>query len=335
MQTRVKLLQAICLALLLAMVCVPVAKAGYVNNGDGTVTDTTTGLIWQQTDDGIKRTWKDALACCEQLSLAGHDDWRLPNVRELETLVAVDRSKPAIDPLFSRRSDYYWTGSTQTFSPDLAWTVDFQYGKVYWAGKTESCYVRCLRTPSEPPPDADFTGAPTAGTASLKVLFADKSTGTIDSRQWDFGDGGASINPNPSHTYTKPGNYTVRLTVNGPGGSNTETKSDYIKVADPTITVTSPNGGQSWQAGSTQTISWTYKGTAGTYVKILLLKAGKTVATVAAGAPIGTKGAGSYLWAIPSAQVAGKNYKVTIISTKNYKYRDTSDGAFTITKPSP
>ena len=182
MQTRVKLLQAICLALLLAMVCVPVAKAAYVNNGDGTVTDTTTGLIWQQTDDGIKRTWKDALACCEQLSLAGHDDWRLPNVRELETLVAVDRSKPAIDPLFSRRSDYYWTGSTQTFSPDLAWTVDFQYGKVYWAGKTDSCYVRCLRTPSEPAPDADFTGAPTAGTASLKVLFADKSTGTIDSR---------------------------------------------------------------------------------------------------------------------------------------------------------
>ena len=69
--------------------------------------------------------------------------------------------------------------------------------------------------------------------------------------------------------------------------------------------------------------------------RFVLLKAGKTVATIAAGAPIGAKGAGSYLWAIPSAQAAGKNYKVTIISTKISKYRDTSDGTFTITKGSP
>jgi PKD repeat protein len=335
MLTRVKLFRAICIALLLTMVCLPAAWAQYVDHGNGTVTDTGTGLIWQKSDDGIKRIWKDALASCEQLSLAGCMDWRLPNVRELETLVAVGRSKPAIDSIFSRRSDYYWTGTTQTFSPDLAWTVDFQYGGVNWAGKSETFYVRCVRSPSDPPPDADFAGNPKTGTASLKVVFTNKSTGTVTSQQWDFGDGGTSTTTNPTHTFANPGSYTVQLTVNGPGGSNTETKADYIKVAAPSITVTAPKGGETWQAGSKQTISWSYKGTAGTYVKILLVKADKTVATIAAGAPIGAKGTGSYPWTIPSAQLPGKNYKITIISTKSSKYRDTCDGVFTITKPSP
>jgi PKD repeat protein len=335
MLTRVKLLRAICLALLLAIVCLPVAKAEYIDSGNGTVTDTGTGLIWQKSDDGIKRIWKDALACCEQLSLAGYTDWRLPNVRELETLVAVGRSKPAIEGIFSRRSDYYWTGTTQTFSPDLAWNVDFQYGSVNWAGKIESYYVRCVRTPSEPAPVAAFVGTPRTGTATLTVLFTNKSTGSITSQLWNFGDGSTSTKAKPSHNYVNPGSYTVQLTVAGPGGADTETKSDYIQVATPTITMTSPNGGETWKAGSKQTISWSYKGTAGTYVKIILVKAGKTVATIAASAPIGAKGVGSYLWTIPDLQTPGKNYTITVISTKNSKYRDTSNGTFAITKGTP
>jgi len=81
------------------------------------------------------------------------------------------------------------------------------------------------------PPVADFTGSPTSGCAPLTVDFTDQSTGEIDSWSWDFGDGGTSTAQNPSHTYNSPGTYTVSLTVTGPGGSDTETKTNYITVS--------------------------------------------------------------------------------------------------------
>ncbi|MBD3163252.1 MAG: PKD domain-containing protein [Candidatus Eisenbacteria bacterium] len=81
-----------------------------------------------------------------------------------------------------------------------------------------------------PPPVADFTGTPTSGCAPLTVTFTDQSTGEIASWDWDFGDGGTSTAQNPTHDYTAPGDYTVTLTVTGPGGSDTEPKIDYISV---------------------------------------------------------------------------------------------------------
>ncbi len=81
------------------------------------------------------------------------------------------------------------------------------------------------------PPNADFTATPTSGCAPLTVDFTDQSTGDIDSWSWDFGDGGTSTAQNPSHTYNNVGTYTVSLTVTGPGGSDTATKTDYITVS--------------------------------------------------------------------------------------------------------
>jgi len=82
-------------------------------------------------------------------------------------------------------------------------------------------------------PVANFTANPTSGPAPLAVQFTDTSTGSINTRSWDFGDGsGGSTAQNPSHTYTNPGTYTVTLTVTGPGGSNSK---------PGTITVTTPN----------------------------------------------------------------------------------------------
>ena len=84
--------------------------AAYIDNGNGTATDTVTGLMWQQGDaqnDGGGRTWEQALAYCDEgvrLNLADRTDWRLPNVRELASIVADDRHSPTIDPTFSCRS---------------------------------------------------------------------------------------------------------------------------------------------------------------------------------------------------------------------------------------
>jgi PKD repeat protein len=77
---------------------------------------------------------------------------------------------------------------------------------------------------------ADFTADVTSGPVPLSVNFTDQSTGDITSWSWDFGDGATSTEQNPSHTYTDLETYTVRLTVTGPGGSDTNTKADYIKV---------------------------------------------------------------------------------------------------------
>jgi hypothetical protein len=98
----------------------------FMDNGDGTVTDSATGLMWQKADDGILRNWENALLYCENLSLADHSDWRLPNAKELQSIVDYNRSpdftnSPAIDPIFSCSSinnpngisnyGYYWTSS--------------------------------------------------------------------------------------------------------------------------------------------------------------------------------------------------------------------------------
>jgi len=84
-------------------------------------------------------------------------------------------------------------------------------------------------------PIAIFSALPLSGYAPLTVSFTDKSFGTFDFWAWDFGDDTGSDKQNPTHTYIKPGTYTVSLNVEGPEGSFTETKTDYINVEKPTI----------------------------------------------------------------------------------------------------
>ena len=79
-------------------------------------------------------------------------------------------------------------------------------------------------------PAAAFSASPTTGYAQLKVTFTDKSTGSPNKWKWDFGDKSTSTLKNPTHTYSKAGNYTVTLTVTNSAGSNTATKSAYVVV---------------------------------------------------------------------------------------------------------
>ncbi|MTK64220.1 MAG: PKD domain-containing protein, partial [Methanobacterium sp.] len=77
-------------------------------------------------------------------------------------------------------------------------------------------------------PSANFTADNTNGTAPGTVNFTDKSTGNITDYYWDFGDGSKSTDANPTHIYSAPGIYTVSLTVTGPGGSSTESFTNYV-----------------------------------------------------------------------------------------------------------
>ncbi|MHC1725922.1 MAG: Ser-Thr-rich GPI-anchored membrane family protein [Syntrophobacteraceae bacterium] len=96
------------------------------------------------------------------------------------------------------------------------------------------------------------------------------------------------------------------------------------------ITLISPNGGEQWKPGTTETIYWTYKGTAGAKVKIELFKGGALKSTLAASTSIGTGGSGSLDWAIPASQTAGADYKIKISSTGSSAISDTSRSNFTI-----
>ena len=103
-------------------------KNSFIDNGDGTITDLATGLMWQQADDGNTRDWANSLSYAEDISLAGYNDWRLPNAKELQSIVDYTRApavtnSAAIDPLFFATTfddpdgnpgqyGYYWTGTT-------------------------------------------------------------------------------------------------------------------------------------------------------------------------------------------------------------------------------
>lgn len=81
---------------------------------------------------------------------------------------------------------------------------------------------------------AGFSGTPTNGPAPLTVQFTDVSSGAPSSWYWDFGDRATDETQNPSHTYTNPGVYSVRLTVSGGGFSDSNVQIGYISVDAPT-----------------------------------------------------------------------------------------------------
>ena len=99
----------------------------YIDNGDGTITDQATGLMWMRADSGAAYDWEDALDYAEKLVLAKYDDWRLPNAKELQSIVDYTRSpsttgSAAIDPIFQTSMiidetggtnyPFYWSGTT-------------------------------------------------------------------------------------------------------------------------------------------------------------------------------------------------------------------------------
>ena len=97
--------------------------------------------------------------------------------------------------------------------------------------KTSPAYITVTAPP--PAPIANFTATPLSGTAPLQVQFTDTSQNQVTSWAWNFGDGiGTSTSQNPSYSYPKGGIYDVTLTVTGPGGSNTTTKTALIMVKD-------------------------------------------------------------------------------------------------------
>jgi formylglycine-generating enzyme required for sulfatase activity len=110
------------------------------------VTDTVTGLIWQKADGG-EMTWEAALQYAEGLSLAGRTDWRLPNIKELQSINDETRSGPSLNTTIfpGAQAARTWSNTSEINGKDRAWYVDFQLGIVSYQSKMSKLYVRCVR----------------------------------------------------------------------------------------------------------------------------------------------------------------------------------------------
>jgi len=121
----------------------------YTANGDSTVTDNVTGLMWQQEDDNTPRTWDEALLYCDGLALASYSDWRLPAKKELISIVDYGTNTPAIDDaIYFPGTDAarYWSSTTYAADASYVWSVYFDRGVIGIVLKTyDGYYVRCVR----------------------------------------------------------------------------------------------------------------------------------------------------------------------------------------------
>lgn len=120
----------------------------YHDDGNGIVRDLVTELSWQKIVDNTPRDWNESGTICADLILGEHDDWRIPTIRELMTIVDNGKATaPKFNDVFEGDySSYYW--SSTTVAPENsggAWTVDFGEGDTQSAPKTGTNIVRCVR----------------------------------------------------------------------------------------------------------------------------------------------------------------------------------------------
>jgi len=142
----------------------PVAKAGFYDNNDGTITDQGTTLMWQRCSApseevsciGVLPTtyiWDDALAYCNPLTLGGFSDWRLPDIKELHSILNLTKTTaPNINTDFfsDTESARYWSSTTFVGTLSYAWYVNFnivgsQIDMTSPLDKRNTEYVRCVR----------------------------------------------------------------------------------------------------------------------------------------------------------------------------------------------
>ncbi|MBT0664810.1 DUF1566 domain-containing protein [Geobacter pelophilus] len=132
--------------------------ARFVINSDGTVTDSSTGLIWKRCseglsgakcEDGAAKTynWKEAKKAAETSKFAGRNDWRLPTIKELDTIVEFQCSMPAVNQAVFPATPAlnFWSSSRYSGYSNGAWNLNFNDGGRDTCSMNYSLYVRLVR----------------------------------------------------------------------------------------------------------------------------------------------------------------------------------------------
>lgn len=121
---------------------------------DSGIIDRHTDRIWTSCAAGdnspnclnpVTFSWVVALAYCEGLGYMGNETWRLPSIKELQTLMVPGRDSPSIAPIFPLTpGSPFWSSSNNMDDPTEAWIVDFGAGTTGTMSKAESAYIRCV-----------------------------------------------------------------------------------------------------------------------------------------------------------------------------------------------
>jgi Protein of unknown function (DUF1566) len=120
------------------------ASQRFVENENGTITDTETGLMWVSKDNGAPINWPDAKKYCENLNVAGYSDWRIPTLAELATLYTPhEKNKNGYHTiaLVDTTAQSCWSSERKG---NLAGRFNFTYGEIYWIRQMYSGPTRVL-----------------------------------------------------------------------------------------------------------------------------------------------------------------------------------------------
>ncbi len=113
------------------------------------VFDINRNLIWQDNPEVMRNqsTFSEAKIYCKSLLLNGFSDWRVPTIKELQTIVDITKAKPAIyDQFRFIEPTSYWSSNEDITNPGYGWYVGFKSGATFKDSKDYDCYVRCVRT---------------------------------------------------------------------------------------------------------------------------------------------------------------------------------------------
>lgn len=179
----------------------------YIVHEDETLTDEVTGLMWQQQDGG-EMTFEQAQAFVDSLTLAGYDDWRLPNAHELMSIQDMQQSNPSVETQAFADTDaeYWWSADAQANDPNKIWVTNAGGGignhpktETISAGGTHRFHARAVR--SVAPPE------------TLTSRFLIQSNGTVidamTDLQWQ------QVAPNDTLTWEQALNYADTLSLAG------------------------------------------------------------------------------------------------------------------------
>ncbi|MEY4903164.1 MAG: hypothetical protein RLZZ292_979 [Bacteroidota bacterium] len=121
--------------------------AHFTDNGDGTITDNLTNLVWQKTPNPNLLTWEDALKYAENLTFATVSDWRLPNIKEMQSINDESVTKPSVSTTFFPTIGVkkYWSSTSLPNQTTKAWYLDTQFGITTYDEKTVANSVLCVR----------------------------------------------------------------------------------------------------------------------------------------------------------------------------------------------
>ena len=205
----------------------------YRSIDDSVIFDENTGLVWEKYPSGSTFTWNQAVTHCQDLILNSYDDWDLPNIFQLQTIVK-EPGTPTINTEYFKntKAKQYWSGTTN-LGGWYNYAVNFSDGRTEYNAdffNPKSYYVRCVRLGSFPPPFSDDEEGSLKVTITPQASIDDGAQWRVDGGVWRDSGGTQSGLSVGSHIvdfkeingWTKPGDTTVNIQS---GQTTTLTKS--------------------------------------------------------------------------------------------------------------